>query len=89
MSGCEQRCIKQYAPTTCVLPLTSNLAGKKFPINVVLKTTESALKVDSLVLVAQIRTVAKERLIKKLSDLQPDKMLEVEMALKTFLDIRN
>lgn len=33
--------------------------------------------------------VKRGEIIRKLSDLQPDKMLEVEMALKTFLDIRN
>ena len=79
----------EFAPTACVLPLTSNLSGTKFPINVLLKTAESGLKVDSLVLVGQIRTIAKERLLRKLSEIDTAKMLEVETALKIYLDIRH
>jgi mRNA interferase MazF len=53
-----------YSPTVCVIPLTSDLTGRKYPINVFLKKEEAGLKVDSLVLCRQIRTVTKERLIR-------------------------
>lgn len=79
----------EFAATVCVLPLTSNLAGSQFPINVILHSEESGLKVDSLVLGGQIRTVAKERLLRKLSEMQAAKMPDIETALKTYLDIHD
>ncbi len=77
----------KLAPTLCVLPITSKLAGKRFPINVVIKKKESGLKVDALVLCGQIRTVTKERLIKRLSSLDPKQMFKIEVALKIYLNM--
>jgi len=34
----------EFAATGCVLPLTSNLTGSQFPINVILHSEESGLK---------------------------------------------
>lgn len=79
----------EFAATVCVLPLTSNLTGSKFPINVLLNADDSGLKVDSLVLGGQIRTVAKERLLRKLTEIQAAKMPDIETALKLYLDIRS
>ncbi|NUM68639.1 type II toxin-antitoxin system PemK/MazF family toxin [candidate division KSB1 bacterium] len=79
----------EFGATVCVLPLTSNLAGSRFPINVILRSEDSGLKVDSLVLGGQIRTVAKERLLRKLSEIQVAKMPDIETALKTYIDIRS
>lgn len=79
----------ELAATVCVLPLTSNLSGSKFPINVALPSSDSGLKVDSLVLGGQIRTIAKERLLRKLSEVLAPRMPDIEAALKVYLDIRN
>jgi len=38
----------EHAPTVCVVPLTSNLAGRRFPINVLLMREDTGLKRDSL-----------------------------------------
>lgn len=40
----------EYAPTVSVLPLTSNLSGRKYPINVLLKKNETGLAANSLLL---------------------------------------
>ncbi|MBL7093008.1 type II toxin-antitoxin system PemK/MazF family toxin [candidate division KSB1 bacterium] len=34
----------KYAPTVCAIPLTSNLDGKRFPINAILKKAEKHQK---------------------------------------------
>lgn len=77
----------QYAPTVCVVPLTSNLSGQKFPINVMLPCADTGLKVDSLLLGGQLRTVAKERLLRKLSAIKAERMPDIEKALKLYLDL--
>ena len=76
-----------YAPTVCVVPFTSNLSGCRFPINVVLSSEDTGLKVDSLLLWGQIRTVAKERLLRKLSIINPARMRDVEDALRLYLGL--
>jgi mRNA interferase MazF len=76
-----------HAPTVCVAPLTSNLAGARFPINVIIRREDAGLKVDSLVLGGQLRTISKERLIRRLSTLVPERMAEVEEALKLYLGL--
>ncbi len=96
--GSEQRGIRpcliisndvtnEFAPTVCVVPFTSNLAGQRFPINVVLTRNDPGLKVDSLLLCGQIRTVAKERLARKLSTLKAERLPEVEKALRLYLGL--
>ena len=70
-----------------VVPLTSNLAGRRFPINVLLTREDTGLKRDSLLLGGQIRTVAKERLLRKLSALRSERMSNVQTALKLYLGL--
>ncbi len=77
----------KHAPTVCVVPLTSNLAGRRFPINVLLMQEDTGLKRDSLLLGGQIRTVAKERLLRRLSALRSERMSDVKMALKLYLGL--
>ena len=76
-----------YAPTVCTIPLTSNLSGQKFPINIVLKKEDTGLKVDSLLLCGQIRTVAKERLERKLTTVDIECFPAIEKALLLYLGI--
>jgi mRNA interferase MazF len=94
--GSEQRGIRpcliisndvtnEHAPTVCVVPLTSNMAGQRFPINVVLLRTDAGLKVDSLLLGGQIRTVTKGRLLRKLSAVREHRMPDIERAIKLYL----
>jgi mRNA interferase MazF len=94
--GSEQRGIRpclvisndvtnKHAPTVCVIPFTSKLAGRRFPINVVLTQNDTGLKVDSLLLCGQIRTVAKARLARKLSSVKAERVPDIEKALKLYL----
>jgi mRNA interferase MazF len=77
----------KYAPTVCAIPLTGNLDGKKFPINLVLKKEDTGLNVDSLALCGQIRTIAKDRLSRKLSSINPNCFNFIENALLLYLGI--
>lgn len=79
--------VNKYAPTICVIPFTSNLAGQRFPINVVLTRDDTGLKVDSLLLCGQIRTVAKERLLRKLASVKAERTLDIEKALRLYLGL--
>jgi mRNA interferase MazF len=93
--GSEQRGIRsclvisnnvtnEYAPTVCVVPLTSNLTGQRFPINVILKRQDTDLKQDSLLLGGQLRTVAKERFLRRLSVVHQERMADIEKAIKLY-----
>ena len=75
----------EYAPTACVVPLTSNLTGQKFPTNVVLSREDTGLNQDSLLLGGQLRTVAKERLLRRLSTVGDERMPDIEKAIKLYL----
>ena len=77
----------EHAPTVCVVPLTGNLAGRRFPINVLLTWEDTGLKRDSLLLGGQVRTVAKERLLRRLSVLRGERMPDVEVALELYLGL--
>ena len=77
----------KHAPTVCVVPFTSSLAGRRFPINVLLTREDTGLKRDSLLLGGQIRTAAKERLLRRLSVLRSERMSDVETALKLYLGL--
>lgn len=77
----------QYAPTVCAIPFTSNLTGRRFPINVVLTRDDTGLKADSLLLCGQLRTVAKERLLRRLSSVSAERMPDIEKALKVYLGL--
>lgn len=76
----------RYSPTVIVLAITSK-EKKNIPTHVKIGAMQG-LEKDSVVLVEQVRTVDKERLIKKLGMLSFEKMQEIKEALKISLNIR-
>jgi len=77
----------QYSPTTIIAPITSKVYTKEFPTNVKLSKQDSKLKVDSIVLLNQIRTIDKSRLIKKISHMDEMIMQRVDLAIKISLGL--
>jgi len=77
----------KYSPTTIVSPITSKLYQKEFPTNVFLRKRDSKLKKDSTILLNQIRTIDKKRIIKKMSGLNKEIMEKVDLAIKVSLDL--
>lgn len=74
--------------TVTVLPLTSNIE-RIFPFEVKLTTKMSGLPRDSKVLVQQIRTIAKTRLMDdRAGQLGNDSMKDVERAIKLHLALK-
>lgn len=94
--GSEQRGIRpalilqndignQHAATTIVAAITTTL--KKYPITVVFEATEGGLKAASMVNLAQILTIDKSRLKKRLGLMGAEKMQEVDQALSVSLGL--
>ena len=57
----------QYSPTTIIAPITSKIFTKEFPTNVQIKPQESSLEKPPTILLNQIRTIDKLRIIKKIA----------------------
>ena len=77
----------EYSPTTIIAPITSKIFSKEFPTNVQLSSNESRLDKDSTILLNQIRTIDKSRILKKFSSLDYDLMEKVNLAVKVSLDL--
>jgi mRNA interferase MazF len=75
----------QYASTTVVAAITTTI--KKYPVTVLLAQGKGGLKQSSMVNLAQILTIDKGRLIKKLGHVGDDKMKEIDEAIKVSLGI--
>ena len=76
----------QYASTTIVAAITTTI--KKYPVTVVIPEGKGGLKENSMVNLAQILTIDKERLLKKLGYLGEERMAGVDEAIKISLGIR-
>ncbi len=69
-----------------VVPLTSNVA-KVYPFQVLLLPTDTGLSIDSKAQAEQVRTVAVERLSQVIGRVMPDRMVQVDDALRLHLDL--
>ena len=77
----------RYSPLTIVAPITSKAFTKEFPTNVILRRDDSKLNKDSIILLNQLRTIDKLRLIKKIGTLNSEIMREVDFAAKISLGL--
>ena len=76
-----------HSPTTIIAPITSKIYDKEYPTNVFLDKNDSKLDKDSTILLNQIRTIDKQRIVKKLSFLNEGIMKKVDLALKISLEL--
>lgn len=67
--------------TYIIAPLTSKV-HKNSATTVFIKVNEGGLNKNSLVLLEQMRSIDKQRLLKRLGNVTPQTMKRVEMALK-------
>lgn len=79
--------LNKHAPTTIIAPITSRIYTKEYPTNVIIKKEDSNLKLDSTILLNQIRTIDKSRIIKKISSLDFYSMNKVDRAIKVSLSL--
>ena len=70
----------QHSPVTIVAAITSNVR-RHGPTGVLVKAPEGGLSVDSVVLLNQIRTVDKRRLVKRLGALRPATTKHVDQSI--------
>ena len=73
----------QYAATTIVAAITTTI--KPYPVTVVIRARTCGLPYDSMVNTAQLLTVDKARLTRKLGELPPELLIAINRALRTSL----
>ncbi|HAU32012.1 MAG: mRNA interferase [Desulfotomaculum sp. 46_296] len=73
--------------STVIIAVVTTAAIKIYPFLVRLEAGEGGLERESAVNAAQIITVDKSRLVKKIGALSPEKMDEVNRVLKISLDL--
>ena len=76
-----------YSPVTIIAAITSKKFNEEYPTNVNIKATKSNLEHDSTVLLNQIRTIDKSRIMKFLGKLDEEDMKRVDLALKISLGL--
>lgn len=72
-----------HSPTTIIVPITSKIYTKNYPTNV--QFLSSRLKKESTILLNQIRTIDKKRIIKRIGKIDFETMNKVDIALKISL----
>lgn len=75
----------KFSPTTIIAPITSRIYEKEYPTNVFIRKEDSLLNNDSTVLLNQIRTIDKRRIIKKIGSLDIYLMSKVDRTIKVSL----
>jgi len=77
----------RYSPITIVAAITSQFEEPLYPTEEFVKYPEGGLDSDSVVLLNQIRSIDKRRLIKHLGTLKPETMEKVERAIQISLGL--
>jgi len=77
----------KFSPVTIIAAITSKIFDKEYPTNVFLSRKDSKLDKDSTILLNQIRTIDKKRLIRKIGSLDSLLMKKVDLAVKISLSL--
>lgn len=77
----------KYSPTVIIAAITSQIEKAKLPTHVEVEAKEYGLEKDSVILLEQIRTIDKQRLQGKVTELDSRVMLKVSHALKISLGL--
>jgi mRNA interferase MazF len=75
----------RHSPITVVAAVTSQFDEPLYPTEVLIRAPEGGLTVDSVVLLNQVRSVDKRRLVRRLGALTPITMERVTRALQISL----
>ncbi len=77
----------QYSPTTIVAAITSQIDKAKLPTHVEMRAGEGGLERDSVILLEQIRTIDKSRLMEKVAILNEELMKKVNQSIEISLGL--
>ena len=69
------------AQTTIVAPLTSTIGARLYPTEILVPAGEGGCRVDSLVLVRQLRCIDRTRLVKRLGTVRGHTLDAIDQAL--------
>jgi mRNA interferase MazF len=79
--------LNKFSPLIIVAPITSRVYEKEYPTNVFIRKEDSRLQNNSTILLNQIRTIDKRRIVKKIGSLNSFIMNQIDFALKVCLDL--
>ena len=77
----------RYSPVTIVAAISSHFEEPLYPTEVLIREPEGGLRRDGVVLLNQIRSVDKRRLVKRLGRLEAETMVRVAQALRISLGL--
>jgi mRNA interferase MazF len=77
----------KYSPTVIIAAITSQIEKAKLPTHVEVESKDYGLEKDSVILLEQIRTIDKQRLQDKVTELDDRVMQKVNQALKISLGL--
>ncbi|BAF58919.1 MAG: type II toxin-antitoxin system PemK/MazF family toxin [Pelotomaculum sp.] len=77
----------QYSPTTIVAAITSQIDKPKLPTHVAMPASPGGLEKNSVILLEQIRTIDKSRLMEKVTALDSEMMARVNQAIEISLGL--
>lgn len=77
----------EHSPITIVAAITSQLDDRLYPTEVLIKSPEGGLTVNSIVLLNQIRSIDKRRLVKRLGQLTEETMALIDRAIQLSLGL--
>ena len=77
----------RHSPLTIVAPITSTVPARIPAFQVEVKPPEGGLTTHSVVLLNQVRTLDKTRLVRRLGKLRPATLTRVDYALKVSLGL--
>ena len=77
----------RHSPVTIVAAITSQFEEPLYPTEVLVPAGEGGLRVASVILLNQIRTVDRLRLIQRLGALKPETLKRVNLALRISLGL--
>jgi mRNA interferase MazF len=71
----------KYSPTVIVAAITAQISKSKLPTHIEIKAGKVGLTKDSVILLEQVRTIDKQRLIQKIGKCNRELMKKVDKAL--------
>ena len=77
----------QYSPTTIVAAITSQIDKPRLPTHIGMTATPGGLEKNSMILLEQIRTIDKSRLMEKVTSLDGEAMARVNQAVEISLGL--
>lgn len=77
----------KYSPTVIIAAITSQIDKAKLPTHLEISARKSNLEKNSVILLEQIRTIDKQRLQKKVTELDEEMMMQVNEALRISLGL--